>query len=318
MPSISVIIPTYNAALLIERTLQSVIHQNGTYDIEIIIVDDCSTDETLTIIKNLNCPFVKIIRQEHNQGPAAARNRGLAIASSDFMAFLDGDDFWEPDFLNETTKFLQTHPEAVAVSVMQRHKTFNGKESVVPHHPPVQQPVQLDDFYDFWAKYTHVCTGSALIRTSVAKATGGQREDFRVCEDLEFWALIATYGPWGFIPEILFTSDGGLITKKHGWLAKARKRWASAVPTDIWSQRIVQRLPEDMQGSFARVKARIARGMAYSMLLDGRYETSRQEVLKYSVLFPQNRVNSLFAFCSRSRCLWFFFATILRIREHLR
>ena len=296
MPSISVIIPTYNAALLIERTLQSVIHQNGTYDIEIIIVDDCSTDETLTIIKNLNCPFVKIIRQEHNQGPAAARNRGLAIASSDFMAFLDGDDFWEPDFLNETTKFLQTHPEAVAVSVMQRHKTFNGKESVVPHHPPVQQPVQLDDFYDFWAKYTHVCTGSALIRTSVAKATGGQREDFRVCEDLEFWALIATYGPWGFIPEILFTSDGGLITKKHGWLAKARKRWASAVPTDIWSQRIVQRLPEDMQGSFARVKARIARGMAYSMLLDGRYETSRQEVLKYSVLFPQNRVNSLFRY----------------------
>ena len=318
MCSVSVIIPTYNLKLLIERALLSVIHQNGGHEIEIIIVDDCSTDETLTIIKNLACPFVKIIRQERNQGPAAARNRGLAIAKGDFMAFLDGDDFWEPDFLNETTKFLQTHPEAVAVSVMQHHKTFNGKDSIVPAQSPVNQPVLLDDFYDFWAKYSHVCTGSALIRTSVAKATGGQREDFRVCEDLEFWALIATYGPWGFIPKVLFTSDGGLITKKHGWLAKARKRWASAVPADIWSQRIVHRLPENMQGSFARVQARIARGMAYSMLLDGRYETSRQEVLKYSALFPKNRINSLFAFCSRSRCLWFFFATILRIREHLR
>ena len=245
MCSVSVIIPTYNLKLLIERALLSVIHQNGGHEIEIIIVDDCSTDETLTIIKNLACPFVKIIRQERNQGPAAARNRGLAIAKGDFMAFLDGDDFWEPDFLNETTKFLQTHPEAVAVSVMQHHKTFNGKDSIVPAQSPVNQPVLLDDFYDFWAKYSHVCTGSALIRTSVAKATGGQREDFRVCEDLEFWALIATYGPWGFIPKVLFTSDGGLITKKHGWLAKARKRWASAVPADIWSQRIVHRRVRD-------------------------------------------------------------------------
>ena len=318
MPSVSVIIPTYNLELLIERALLSVIHQKGEHDIEIIIVDDCSTDETLTIIKNLDCPFVKILRQEHNQGPAAARNRGLAIAAGDFMAFLDGDDFWEPDFLNETTKFLQTHPEAVAVSVMQHHKTFNGKDSIVPSQTSIHQPVLLDDFYDFWAKHTHVCTGSALIRTAVAKATGGQREDFRVCEDLEFWALIATYGPWGFIPQVLFTSDGGLVTKKHGWIAKAKKRWASAVPTDIWSQRIVHRLPENMQGSFARVQARIARGMAYSMLLDRCYETSRQEVLKYSALFPKNRINSLFAFCSRSRCLWFFFATILRTREHLR
>ena len=153
---------------------------------------------------------------------------------------------------------------------------------------------------------------------AVAKATGGQREDFRVCEDLEFWALVATYGPWGFIPEILFTSDGGLITKKHGWLAKARKRWASAVPIDIWSQRIVQRLPQGMKDSFARAQARIARGMAYSMLLDGRYEAARQDVLKCSALFPKNRLNSVFAICSRSRCLWFLFATILRIREHLR
>jgi glycosyltransferase involved in cell wall biosynthesis len=318
MPSVSVITPVYNAALLIERAIRSVMNQNGDFDTEIIIVDDNSTDNTLEVIERLACPAVKILRQDSNHGPAAARNRGLAAATGDFMAFLDGDDFWEPDFLNKTTNFLQKHPEAVAVSVMQHHKTFNGKDSIVPSQSSIHQPVLLDDFYDFWAKYTHVCTGSALIRTSVAKATGGQREDFRVCEDLEFWALIATYGPWGFIPEVLFTSDGELITKKHGWLAKARKRWASAVPADIWSLRIVQRLPENMKGSFARVQARIARGMAYSMLLDGRYEISRQEVLKYSALFPKNRINSLFAFCSRSRCLWFFFATILRIREHLR
>ena len=129
MSSVSVIIPTYNLKLLIERALLSVIHQNGGHEIEIIIVDDCSTDETLSIIESLYCPFVKIIRQKRNQGPAAARNHGLAIAEGDFCAFLDGDDFWEPDFLNETTAFLKSHQEAVAVSVMQCHKTFNGKVS---------------------------------------------------------------------------------------------------------------------------------------------------------------------------------------------
>lgn len=318
MSSVSVIIPTYNAALLIERTLRSVTAQNGSHDIEIIIIDDASTDNTLDVIEKLAIPSLKILNQNSNCGPAAARNRGLDAATGEFMAFLDGDDYWEPDFLRKTTEFLESHPQAVAVSVMQRHKTFNGKDSVVPSEPSIQQPVLLDDFYDFWAKYNHVCTGSALIRTNVAKATGGQREDFRVCEDLEFWALVATYGPWGFIPEVLFTSDGGLITKKHGWLAKARKRWASAVPIDIWSQRIIQRLPEDMRDSFARAQARIARGMAYSMLLDGRYEAARQDVLKCSDLFPKNRLNSIFAACSRSRCLWFLFATLLRVREYLR
>lgn len=318
MASVSVIIPTYNLELLIERALLSVIHQNGGHEIEIIVVDDCSTDETLSIIERLNYPFIKIIRQEHNQGPAAARNRGLFSAKGEFSAFLDGDDFWERDFLNETTAFLESHQEAIAVSVMQCHKIPGKAPIIAPFPPPVQETTVLDDFYDFWAKYNHVCTGSVLIRTSVAKSSGGQREDFRVCEDLEFWALLATYGKWGFIPKVLFTSDGGVVTKKNGWLAKARKRWASAVPIDIWSQRIIARLPESLQDSFPRARARIARGLAYSMLLDGRYEAARQEVIKCSALFPKNRLNSIFALCSRSRCLWYLFSTILRVREFIR
>ena len=318
MPSVSVIIPTYNLRLLIERAIRSVIRQNGGHDAEIIVVDDGSTDDTLSIIEKLGCPSVKILKQEHNQGPAAARNRGLLEAQGEYCAFLDGDDFWEPEFLNETTAFMRSHPEAVAVSVMQCHKTFNNKTYIVPDPPPVQEPVLLDDFYDFWAKYNHVCTGSALIRTDVAKATGGQRVNFRVCEDLEFWALLATYGPWGFIPKVLFTSDGGVITREISWHEKARKRWASAMPADVWAERIVQRLPENLKNSFSHAQARIARNLAYSMMMDGRNEPARQDVLKYSALFPKNLLNSVFAICSHSRCLWFLFAASLRFREHLR
>lgn len=317
MSSISVIIPTYNAALLIERTLRSITRQNGNHDVEIIVIDDCSTDNTVTFVESLAIPSVKILRQDTNCGPAAARNRGLSIASGKYCAFLDGDDYWELDFLNETTTFLDSHPDAIAVSVMQCHKIIGKEPSIVPQNPPFNDAVLLDDFYDFWAKYNHVCTGSSLIRTDVAKATKGQREDLRICEDLEFWALLATYGQWGFIPKVLFTSDGGVITEKVGWLAKARRRWASAVPVDNWSRRIVARLPEKLKNSFARAQARIARILAYSMLMDGRYELARQDVLKCSSLFPKNHLNSLFAFCSRSRCLWYLFASFLRIREKL-
>ena len=129
MSSVSVIIPTFNAAPLIERTLRSVISQNGGHDIEIIIVDDASTDNTLDVIANLAIPSIKILKQDGNHGPAAARNRGLSEATGEFMAFLDGDDFWEPEFLDQTTEFLENHPQAVAVSVMQRHKTRSAKLS---------------------------------------------------------------------------------------------------------------------------------------------------------------------------------------------
>ena len=75
MASISVIIPTFNAALLIERTLHSILSQNGRHDVEIIIVDDCSTDDTLTVVEKLAIPYLRILRQDSNHGPAAARNR---------------------------------------------------------------------------------------------------------------------------------------------------------------------------------------------------------------------------------------------------
>ena len=150
MASVSVIIPTFNAALLIERTLRSIMSQNGRHDVEIIIIDDCSTDDTLAVVEKLAIPSLQILRQDTNHGPAAARNRGLNAATGDYCAFLDGDDFWEPDFLNETTAFLDSHGDAIAVSVMQCHKTFTDKVSIVPAQPPVQQSVLLENFYVFF------------------------------------------------------------------------------------------------------------------------------------------------------------------------
>ncbi len=314
---ISVIIPTYNTALLIERTIRSVLNQS-VHDFEILVVDDCSTDNTLEVVERINDARIRIFRQMKNQGPAAARNRGLREAKGEYCAFLDGDDYWEADFLKETSSFLDTHSEAVAVSVMQCHKIIGKAPMIAPRDTGITSPIVLDDFFAFWAKFNHVCTGSVLMRTAIAQQTGGQREDLRVCEDLEFWALLATFGKWGFIPKVLFTSDGGSVTQKQGWLAKNKKRWASAVPSTEWEKRFAERITPAMQNGYNKAKGRISRNLCYSMLLSGRIALTRQEVLLNGKYFSANRINRIFRKMAKCRICWFMFCKMLYLREVLR
>ena len=314
---ISVIIPTYNTALLIERTIRSVLAQR-CQDFEILIVDDCSTDDTLTVVRSIGDPRISIFEQPENRGPAAARNRGLAEAKGEYCAFLDGDDFWETDFLKETSGFLDVHPEAVAVSVMQCHKIIGKDPVTAPRDAGVTEPVVLEDFFDFWAKNNHVCTGSVLMRTVVAQRLGGQREDLRICEDLEFWALLATQGKWGFIPKVLFTSDGGAVTNKQGWMAKNMRRWQSAPSVEDWAKRITAGFQGNVPDTFAPALGRVARNLCYSHIMAGKTGLARQEVLKYGKDFPGNKVNVVFKKMSKYPLLWVILSQFLRVREYLR
>ena len=277
---ISVVIPTYNTALLIERTIRSVLTQSRQ-DFEILIVDDCSTDDTLEVVRKIADARIRVFRQPENRGPAAARNRGLAEAKGEYCAFLDGDDYWEPEFLRETADFLGAHPGAVAVSVMQCHKIIGKEPVTAPRDTGVTEPVVLPDFFDFWAKYNHVCTGSALMRTAVARRLGGQRENLRVCEDLEFWALLATQGSWGFIPKVLFTSDGGLITRKTGNRKKNALRLACIKNIEEWGGRLMPLLNAAQREKMVPVFNRITLPGTYSLLYIGKYREAYRNISFY-------------------------------------
>mgnify|MGYP002777051135 CR=1 FL=1 len=97
MPTISAIIPTYNSAGTIGRALDSALAQTLPCH-EIIVVDDCSKDDTVAVVESygLRHPAIRVMRQEKNQGPAAARNRAIRAATSDWVAILDSDDAWRP------------------------------------------------------------------------------------------------------------------------------------------------------------------------------------------------------------------------------
>lgn len=318
---VSIVIPVYNGSLLIERCLNSIFQQQGSFDLEVICVDDGSTDTSVEILKKYPKP-VKLIQQS-NQGPAAARNNGINAATGIYLAFLDADDYWKPGFLSETITFLQKHSEAVAVSVAQEHM-FPGKQAkIVPELMESEQtvfmkPVIIDNFFSFWAQHSHVCTGSILIRTKIAKETGGQRTELRITEDLEFWAYLATYGPMGFIPKVLFVSDGGLITKHEGWLKKNQKRWNSAPAVEKWEERIITALNERDRTSYYKARGKIAKNLCYSMIMSKRGKQAREICTKYGNDFPTDKVSKLLVAGSGNEVLWSIIVVIIRFREYMR
>jgi len=106
-PLVSVITATYNSSNFIESTIKSVLSQTYT-NWELIIIDDASIDNTLSIIKNYCNRFSKIsyLVNKINKGPAFTRNKGVKVAKGDFITFLDGDDIWKPEKLKVQIEFM--------------------------------------------------------------------------------------------------------------------------------------------------------------------------------------------------------------------
>jgi len=108
MPLVSVIIPTRNRALLLKRAVRSVLSQ--TYpNLEIVVVDDASTDETRDVVAGLNNQAIHYLRHDSSKGGSAARNTGIRAATGKCVAFLDDDDEWEPAKTEEQVKMLQKY-----------------------------------------------------------------------------------------------------------------------------------------------------------------------------------------------------------------
>lgn len=120
MPLVSVIIPTYNREKTIKRAVESVLNQ--TYqNIECIVVDDCSNDNTYTVIKSVNDSRLKYIKQPKNSGACAARNRGIDEAKGEYIAFQDSDDEFRPEKIEKQLQALLENDADVVFCAMQRH-----------------------------------------------------------------------------------------------------------------------------------------------------------------------------------------------------
>jgi glycosyltransferase involved in cell wall biosynthesis len=126
MAKVSVIIPTYNRAGIIDKTLFSVIRQTIS-DIEIIAVDDGSTDNTCEVVKKIGDSRIKYFYKE-NGGVSSARNLGLTKAGGEYIAFLDSDDLWQENYLECMISALENHTDYGAAYSPFRNKLLDGTE----------------------------------------------------------------------------------------------------------------------------------------------------------------------------------------------
>lgn len=314
---LSIIIPVYNAAPLLNRCLDSIFNQTTQYTYEVILVDDGSTDNSIEIIKSRNEKNITLYQQK-NSGPSVARNKGIELAKGKFIAFLDADDYWLDGFIEKTLSFIESNCDLVAVSVAQRHTVYGKAPKETTFQNNITESTYiLNSFFDFWVSNQHVCTGSLVIQSSVAKETKGMREDLRITEDLEYWFLISTYGKWGIIPEILFVSDGGDVTRKEGWLKKMQIRWNNAPSVEEWQKRLVGRIDIESK-SYKKAIGIIARNLCYCQLLSGRKKLSRNEALKYGRYFLKDKIGRLMNIAKYSSFTWNLLVKFLQYREYNR
>ena len=128
--SVSVVIPTFNRKELVFQALDSVARQTCP-PLEVIVVDDCSSDGTVEALRAARFPFpVRIVSQATNQGPAAARNAGILKAGGRYIAFLDSDDVWLPEKLERQVALFDALPDRdrtvlyVQVRLQRRHEVL--------------------------------------------------------------------------------------------------------------------------------------------------------------------------------------------------
>lgn len=174
-PLISIIIPTFNYAPFLSDALDSVLAQNYA-PMEIIVVDDGSTDDTPTVIGRYHAhlgDMLRSIRRDTPSSPAAARNAGLEIAKGALIAFLDADDAWTPNCLQDQMQMFALFPQAgIVMGTLRFWRMFNASE---PSLSPPSVVTQL---------------GTMLIKREVIDQVGGFDTDFRTSEDID-WFLRA-------------------------------------------------------------------------------------------------------------------------------
>ena len=298
MVDISVIIPVYNAGPLIKRCLDSVLAQKGDYTYEVLLIDDGSTDDSVEIIKSYNNTKFKIFQQK-NTGPAAARNVGITNAQGKYIAFLDADDYWEDEYIEETTNFLEENRDCIAVTVGQKyldnghflkvHPKFMQNNNVNFEYYElinIQRGFIINDFYEFWTKWKHVGTCSTTMRRSVLLESGGQRGGLRICEDLEFWPYLASWGKWGFIPKILYISDGGAIVREQGW-DKYVMRFKNVPMFDVWFSRLKHRLSNEQIDKIKPMLNDVICGESRAMISGGDYKRSYENLKFFYNNYPK-------------------------------
>ncbi|WP_407276070.1 glycosyltransferase family 2 protein [Halothiobacillus sp. DCM-1] len=267
---VSVIIPTFNRSAVIAESINSVLEQSFK-ELELIIVDDGSSDNTEDIINKINDKRVVYIRNEQNKGAAESRNIGIWKASAEIIAFQDSDDIWLRDKLKKSMLALGDNPDAIGVfsSFIQldpKGKNFTRKG------------------FDSKGKNQHdeilyknfIGTPCAVVRKKYLLEVGGFDENLPALEDWDLFIRLTKLGRMAYIPESM------VVTRKSRGSLSADKSADRDALEMIYNKNLAEIKSKNM------LDAKWHSRLGQLHILTGRQETGRAHLFSSLKLNPKN------------------------------
>jgi glycosyltransferase involved in cell wall biosynthesis len=211
-PDVSVVIPTHNRCALVGRTLQSVLAQRDV-SLEVLLVDDGSSDGTFEFLRQCPDPRVHVYRHESARGVSAARNTGLEHARGAWVAFLDDDDLWAPDKLAAQLGACSQQPGVGWVST--GAVVVDEELHVVGHHTTAA-PERRQEILS----YNYIAGGGSgvMARTGLVRSVGGFDVDLSNMADWDLWIRLALQAPLAIVHRPLvgyLRHAGGMSRNAH-------------------------------------------------------------------------------------------------------
>jgi glycosyltransferase involved in cell wall biosynthesis len=231
--TVDVIIPAYNAMPFLKEAVESVLAQDYK-NTKIYIIDDESTDNTQSYAKQLRDPRIKYYRKK-NGGPSSSRNFGLAHSSSDFVAFLDGDDVWYSHKISSQMKVMESNKKIGLVCGYMR--MIDGKSKLIGTAPKHKlRGYIFKDMLDA----NQITGGSSmvLLRREALVEAGHFRDDIPGVEDWEMWMRICKRHPIDYVPDYLvkiryITGGGGSVSNNGRGMIHGFKNLRKAINEDF-------------------------------------------------------------------------------------
>lgn len=193
----SVIIPLYNKEHFISRAIKSVLFQSF-HEFEMIIIDDGSTDKSVTEAEKFEDTRIRIVRQQ-NAGVSAARNRGIQEAKYDFIAFLDADDEWLPDYLMTIHSLINKYPKCSVFATQYVLRSHSDSQPINTQGLSFERDGILENYFSIASKNVPPLWTSAIcVKKEAINTIGGFPLGIKSGEDLLTWARLASSYPIAF------------------------------------------------------------------------------------------------------------------------
>lgn len=274
MPTVSVVIPTYNRASVLSRAINSVLSQSFE-DLELVIVDDGSTDETEEVIRSYDDPRIEYIRFEVNKGANTARKTGIEAAKGRYISFLDSDDKWLPSKVEQQVKRFNTGSKDVGLVYTGVRFVNNSGETV-----GISKATTEGDVFNQMLCDNFVGTFSAaMIDTKILDKVGFPDPEVGSGQDWEYFTRCARVTRFGAVSDPLveyITDQNNRISDNHDPIKKYDS-FQSIYCSEINSQSTLVR---------RKILSCHEFGLGHNMIRLGEYQSAKSHFIQSIIYYP--------------------------------